>query len=36
MPRTPSHFEVETCLVNNIAIKELLKCGRDEMGGDFS
>jgi hypothetical protein len=36
MPRTPSHFEVETCLVNNITIKELLKFGRDEMGGDFS
>ena len=36
MPRTPSRFEVETCLVNNITIKELLKFGRDEMGGDFS
>jgi hypothetical protein len=36
MPKTPSHFEVETCLVNNITIKELLKFGRDEMGGDFS
>jgi hypothetical protein len=36
MPSTPSHFEVETCLVNNITIKELLKFGRDEMGGDFS
>jgi hypothetical protein len=36
MPRTSSHFEVETCLVNNITIKELLKFGRDEMGGDFS
>lgn len=36
MPQTPSHFEVETCLVNNITIKELLKWGRDEMGGDFS
>ena len=36
MPRTPSHFEVETCLVNNLTIKELLKFGRDEMGGDFS
>jgi hypothetical protein len=36
MPRTPSHFEVETCLVNNITIKEILKFGRDEMGGDFS
>ena len=36
MPRTPSHFEVETCLVNNLTIKELLKFGREEMGGDFS
>jgi len=36
MPRTPSHLEVETCLVNNLTIKELLKFGRDEMGGDFS
>jgi hypothetical protein len=36
MPKTPSHFEVETCLVNNITIKELLKFGRDEMGGAFS
>ena len=36
MPRTPSHFEVETCLVNNLTIKELLKFGRNEMGGDFS
>ena len=36
MPRTPSHFEVETCLVNNLTIKELLKFGRDEMGGDFA
>lgn len=36
MPQTPSRFEVETCLVNNITIKELLKFGRDEMGGDFS
>lgn len=36
MPRTPSRFEVETGLINNITVKELLKWGRDEMGGDFS
>lgn len=36
MPRTPSHFEVATVLCNNITIKEILKFGRDEMGGDFS
>lgn len=36
MPKTPSHFEVETGLVNNVTVKELLKWGRDEMGGDMS
>lgn len=36
MPRTPSHFEAETGLINNVTVKELLKWGRDEMGGDFS
>jgi hypothetical protein len=36
MPRTPSHFETETGLINNVTVKELLKWGRDEMGGDFS
>lgn len=36
MPRTPSHLEVHTVLVNNITIREVMKWGRDEMGGDFS
>lgn len=36
MPRTPSHLEVNTVLVNNITIREVMKFGRDEMGGDFS
>lgn len=36
MPQTPSRFEVETCLVNNITIKELMKFGREEMGGNLS
>lgn len=36
MPKTPSHFETATVLVNNITIKEIMKWGRDEMGGDFS
>jgi hypothetical protein len=36
MPRGPSHLEVHTCLTNNITIKEFMKWGRDEMGGDFS
>ena len=36
MPRTPSHLEVHTCLINNVTIREVMKWGRDEMGGDFS
>lgn len=36
MPRTPSHLETHTALVNNVTIREFLKWGRDEVGGDFS
>jgi len=36
MPRGPSHLEVHTVLINNVTIKEVMKWGRDEMGGDFS
>jgi hypothetical protein len=36
MPRTPSRLEVNTILVNNITIREILKWGRDEVGGDKS
>jgi hypothetical protein len=36
MPRGPSHLEVHTVLINNVTIKEVMKFGRDEMGGDFS
>jgi hypothetical protein len=36
MPKTPSHFETATVLCNNITIKEMMKWGYDEMGGDFS
>jgi hypothetical protein len=36
MPRTPSHLEVHTVLINNVTIREVQKWGRDEMGGDFS
>lgn len=36
MPKTPSHLEVATVLVNNVTIKEIQKFGRDEMGGDMS
>ena len=36
MPLTPSNLEVKTCLINNITVKELMKWGRTEMGGDLS
>lgn len=36
LPRTPSHLEVHTVLINNVTIREVMKWGRDEMGGDFS
>lgn len=36
MPQTPSRLEVNTVLVNNITIREFLKWGRDEIGGDKS
>lgn len=36
MPKTPSHLEVHSVLINNVTIREILKWGRDEMGGDFS
>lgn len=36
MPRTPSHLEAHTVLLNNVTIREFSKWGRDEMGGDFS
>ncbi len=36
LPRTPSHLEVDTVLINNVTIRELMKWPRDEMGGDFS
>jgi len=36
MPSTPFHLEVHTVLVNNVTIREVMKWGRDEMGGDFS
>ena len=36
MPKGPSHLEVHTVLINNVTIKEVMKFGRDEMGGDFS
>jgi hypothetical protein len=36
MPSTPSHLEVHTVLLNNITIKDVMKFGRTEMGGDLS
>jgi hypothetical protein len=34
MPSTPSHLEANTILMNNITIREFMKWGRDELGGD--
>jgi hypothetical protein len=31
-----THLEVHTALLNNVTIREFMKWGRDEMGGDFS
>lgn len=36
MPSTPFHLEPATCLINNVTIREFMKWGRDEAGGDFS
>ena len=36
VPRGPSRLQPTTLLLNHITIVELLKWGRDEMGGDFS
>ncbi len=36
MPSTPSHIETSTVLINNVTIREFLKWGRDEVGGDRS
>ena len=36
MPSTSSRLETQTILCNNITIKEMLKWGRDEIGGDLA
>lgn len=36
MPKTPFHLETHTVLINNVTIREVMKWGRDEMGGDFA
>ena len=36
LPETPSHLNVATILVNNVTIWDIVKFGRDEVGGDLS
>lgn len=36
LPRTISRLEVATCLINNLTIREIMKFGREETGGDKS
>jgi hypothetical protein len=36
MPRTFARLEPTRVLINNISIHEVMKWGRDEMGGDYS
>lgn len=36
MPATPSRLETQTIMCNTITIKDVLKFGRDEMGGDMA
>lgn len=36
LPRTPSRLETARCLINNLTVREVMKFGRDEMGGDKS
>lgn len=36
LPRTPSHLNVATVLINNVTIWDFVKWGRDEVGGDLA
>lgn len=36
MPKNPTHLEAATALVNNVTIREFMKWGRDELGGDMA
>lgn len=36
LPRTPSHLNAATVLINNVTIWDIVKWGRDEIGGDMS
>ena len=36
LPRTSRHLNVATILINNVSIWDIVKFGRDEIGGDLS
>jgi hypothetical protein len=36
LPKTPYHLNVATVLINNVTIWDIVKFGRDEVGGDMS
>jgi len=36
IPRTPSGLECQTVVCNSVSIRDVLKAGRDEIGGDLS
>ena len=36
MPSTPNHLNPSTILLNNVTIWDVVKFGRDEIGGDLS
>lgn len=36
IPQGPTHLQAATAVINNVSIHEVMKWGRDEVGGDFS
>jgi hypothetical protein len=36
LPQSTGHLQVHTFIINNVTIHEMMKWGRDEVGGDFS
>ena len=36
LPQTPSHLNAATVLINNVTIWDVVKWGRDEVGGDLA
>jgi hypothetical protein len=36
LPKSPNHLNTATVLINNVTIWEIVKFGRDEVGGDLS